>query len=178
LSRIEAGALQLQKEWNVLAEIIDNTVARLKRATQHHRLEIDVSEDLPLVQVDAVLLQQVFINLLDNSTKYAPVDTVIRITAHEEGATALLVEVINQGPPVPEEHLQGIFDRFHRVTAADRIPGTGLGLSICKGVIEAHGGRIWAENRADGFAFKFTLPNRLTKSMPDMQMDELHEQRS
>lgn len=178
MSRIEAGALHLQKEWNVLAEIVDNTVGRLKRATQHHRLEIDVSEDLPMIQVDVVLLQQVLINLLDNSTKYAPAGTVIRISAHEEGATALLVEIINQGPPVPEEHLQGIFDRFHRVTAADRIPGTGLGLSICKGIIEAHGGRIWAENRADGFAFKFTLPNRSIKSMPDLQIDELDEQRS
>jgi len=66
--------------------------------------------------------------------------------------------VKNQGPPVPAEHLDHIFDKFYRVTAADRVTGTGLGLSICKGIVEAHGGRIWAENLPDGFSFNFTLP--------------------
>jgi two-component system sensor histidine kinase KdpD len=68
------------------------------------------------------------------------------------------VQVSNQGPPVAAEDLERIFDKFHRVTAAERITGTGLGLSICKGIVEAHGGKIWAENTPDGFAFKFTLP--------------------
>ena len=74
-----------------------------------------------------------------------------------EGET-LHVQVSNQGPQVPPEHLERIFDKFYRVTAADRVTGTGLGLSICKGIVEAHGGRIWAENISGGFAFNFTIP--------------------
>ena len=72
----------------------------------------------------------------------------------------------NQGPPVPAEHLSHIFDKFYRVTAADRVTGTGLGLSICKGIIEAHAGRIWAENLPDGIAFNFTLPLIWAGSQP------------
>jgi two-component system sensor histidine kinase KdpD len=68
------------------------------------------------------------------------------------------VIVSNQGPQVPQEHLERIFDKFFRLTAADKVTGTGLGLSICKGIIEAHGGRLWAQNMPDGLAFNFTLP--------------------
>jgi two-component system sensor histidine kinase KdpD len=119
-----------------------------------------------MVQVDAVLMQQVLTNLLNNSVKYAPPHTTIRVHAGDDGHDALLVEVTNEGPPIPEQHLTGIFDRFHRVTSADRIPGTGLGLSICKGIIEAHGGRIWAENLSRGMAFKFTLPKKVASPVP------------
>jgi two-component system sensor histidine kinase KdpD len=83
----------------------------------------------------------------------------------------VVARVINHGPPVPEEHLDRIFDKFHRVTAADRVTGTGLGLSICKGIVEAHGGRIWAENLPDGLAFSFTLPLHV-KDMPPLKMVE------
>jgi two-component system, OmpR family, sensor histidine kinase KdpD len=70
----------------------------------------------------------------------------------------LHVQVSNQGPQIPTEHLERIFDKFYRITAADRVTGTGLGLSICKGIVEAHAGHIWAENISDGLAFNFTLP--------------------
>ena len=73
----------------------------------------------------------------------------------------------NQGPPVPEEHLERIFDKFYRVTEADRVTGTGLGLSICKGIIEAHGGKIWAENEPCCFVFHFTLPLTLDGALPE-----------
>jgi len=119
---------------------------------------VSVSEDLPLVPVDYGLMEQVFANLISNSTKYSPEGSQIRIQAHLQGKQTLQVQVSNQGPPVPELHLDRIFDKFYRITAADRVTGTGLGLSICKGIIEAHGGRIWAENIADGFAIAFTLP--------------------
>lgn len=171
MSRIEAGALKLEREWNVLSEIVDNSVERLRRASELHHLEVDVSEDLPMVQVDPVLMQQVFTNLIDNSIKYAPPHTTIRIRASDDGHDEMLIEVTNEGPPVPVEHLESIFDRFHRVTAADRIPGTGLGLSICKGIIEAHGGRIWAENLPGGLAFKFTLPKKAVRATPALPRD-------
>jgi two-component system, OmpR family, sensor histidine kinase KdpD len=173
MSRIEAGALKLEQHWNVLAEVVDGAVERLNRATRDHRLQVDVSEELPLVQVDPILLQQVFINLISNSIKYAPKNTTIRIGASKYDDDALLIEVVNEGPPVPVEHLEGIFDRFHRVTAADRTPGVGLGLSICKGIVEAHGGRIWAENLPAGFAFRFTLPNTSNELASVVPLDKI-----
>lgn len=158
MSRIEAGALQPQREWDILSEIVSSVTRRLRRVTQQHRLEVDVPDDLPLVPVDHMQMEQVFINLIHNSQKYAPRGTSIRVTARVQDDDRLWVQVSNQGPPVPEEHLEHIFEKFHRVTDADRVTGTGLGLSICKGIVEAHGGRIWAENLPDGFAFNFTLP--------------------
>jgi len=158
MSRIESGALKPQRQWNLISEIAGGVLARMRQAAQGHRLEIEIPEDLPLVPVDYVQMEQVFTNLISNSLKYAPPETTIRISARKQDGPAVIVRVSNQGPPVPEEHLDRIFDKFYRVTAADRVTGTGLGLSICKGIIEAHGGRIWAENLTDGFAFNFTLP--------------------
>ncbi len=157
MSRIESGALRPKREWNILAEIIGSVLARMRNLSGEYQVEVDVPEDLPLVPVDYVQMEQVFTNLLSNSLKYAPVNTKIRIRAAVEDET-IHVQVSNQGPQVPAEHLERIFDKFYRITAADRVTGTGLGLSICKGIIEAHGGRIWAENLPDGFAFNFTLP--------------------
>jgi len=82
------------------------------------------------------------------------------------------VQVSNQGPHVPSEHLDRIFDKFYRITAADRVTGTGLGLSICKGIVEAHGGHIWAVNLPDGFAFNFTLPLMLDGAPPPQVQPE------
>jgi two-component system sensor histidine kinase KdpD len=157
MSRIESGALKPKREWNILPEILGSVLARMKHLAGEHRIEVDVPESLPLVPVDYVQMEQVFTNLVSNSVKYAPEKTVICVRAFVQGE-AIHVLVSNQGPQVPQEHLERIFDKFFRITAADRVTGTGLGLSICKGIIEAHGGRIWAENVPDGLAFKFTLP--------------------
>jgi two-component system sensor histidine kinase KdpD len=158
MSRIEAGALRPDRQWLNLAEVVGGTVSRMRLALAAHRLEIDVPDELPLVPADYGQLDQVFTNLLSNALKYAPPGTAIRVRAWAEGGEAMRVLVQNQGPPVPPEHLEHIFDKFYRVTAADRVTGTGLGLSICKGIVEAHGGRIWAENLAPGLAFNFSLP--------------------
>ena len=157
MSRIESGALKPKREWNILPEIVGSVLARMKHLAVEHRLEVDVPESLPLVPVDYVQMEQVFTNLVSNSLKYAPANTVVCIRAQVEGES-IHVQVSNQGPQVPAEHLERIFDKFYRITAADRVTGTGLGLSICKGIIEAHDGRIWAENVSDGLAFNFTVP--------------------
>ena len=157
MSRIESGALKPKREWNILPEIIGSVLARMKRLAVDHKLEVDVPESLPLVPVDYVQMEQVFTNLISNSLKYAPANTVVCIRARQEDES-VHVQVSNQGPQVPPEDLERIFDKFYRTTAADRVTGTGLGLSICRGIIEAHGGRIWAENVFDGLAFNFTLP--------------------
>ena len=165
MSRIESGALKPKREWNILSEIVGSVLIRMKHLADEHKLEVDVSESLPLVPVDYVQMVQVFTNLLSNSLKYAPMNTVVGIRAQVEDES-IHVRVSNQGPQVPSADLERIFDKFYRITAADRVTGTGLGLSICKGIIEAHGGRIWAENVSDGFIFNFTLPLVWDGAMP------------
>ena len=157
MSRIESGALKPKREWNILSEIVGSVLARMKYLAEDHQIKVDVPESLPLLPVDYVQMEQVFTNLVSNSLKYAPAKTVVCIQAQVEDES-IHVQVSNQGPQIPSEDLERIFDKFYRVAAADRVTGTGLGLSICKGIIEAHGGRIWAENMPDGLAFNFTLP--------------------
>lgn len=164
MSRIEAGALNPNRKWNSVAEIVSGVLTRLR--TQNHKIILNIPEASPLVAVDYLLMEQVFANLLSNSLKYSPEGSAIRVSAQTRDDRTLLVQIQNQSPPVAEEHLERIFDKFHRVTAAERITGAGLGLSICKGIVEAHGGKIWAENRADGFAFNFTLPLILEGASP------------
>lgn len=175
MSRIESGVLKPKREWNILTEIVGGVLARMKHLTEEHRIEVDVPESLPLVPVDYVQMEQVFTNLVSNSVKYAPEKTAIRVRAFVEG-DSIHVAVGNQGPQVPQEHLERIFDKFFRITAADRVTGTGLGLSICKGIIEAHNGRLWAENVPDGLAFNFTIPLIWEGvSPPTMPMDTENE---
>jgi two-component system sensor histidine kinase KdpD len=157
MSRIESGALKPEREWNILPEILGTVLVRMRHLVEKHQIEVDIPESLPLVPVDYVQIEQVFTNLVSNSVKYAPEQTRICIRAFM-GDETIRVQVSNQGPQVPQEHLERIFDKFYRITAADRVTGTGLGLSICKGIIEAHGGHIWAANVSDGLAFNFTLP--------------------
>ncbi len=179
MSRIEAGALRPNRQWNLLSEIIDGVLAHQRRRLDSRRVALDIPEDLPLVPVDYVQLEQVFTNLIGNSLKYAPPDTTIAISARALPAENVVqVQVANQGPPVAPEDLERIFDKFYRLTNAERITGTGLGLSICKGIIEAHGGRIWAENLPPqpgkpGFAFHFTLPLSLGGAAPPVVQSEL-----
>lgn len=155
MSRIEAGVLQPERKWNELCEIIDRVLSRLKLQT--HRIDVQVSPDLPLVPVDFFLMEQVFSNLITNSVKFSPKNSLITISAAQMGES-LNVKVTNEGPPVPEQHLGRIFDKFYQITKTEKVTGTGLGLSICKGILEVHGGQIKAENTPEGFAFVFTLP--------------------
>lgn len=157
MSRLEAGSLNLQRQWNSLSEIVDTCLRRIHRATQNHHILVEVSDDLPLLFVDAVLIEQVFINLIRNSVKYAPLDTNIEIKARVSDEV-VRVQISNQGPGIPPEHIDQIFDKFHPIPGRDSMQGTGLGLSICKGIVESHGGQIHAENLEEGVAFIFTLP--------------------
>ncbi|HEX5840006.1 MAG TPA: ATP-binding protein, partial [Anaerolineales bacterium] len=165
MSRIESGVLKPKREWNILSEIVGSVLARMKHLAETHQVNVDIPENLPLVPVDYVQMEQVFTNLVSNSLKYAPAKSVICIRTRVEHES-IHVQVSNQGPQVPPENLERIFDKFYRITAADQVTGTGLGLSICKGIIEAHGGVIWAENLPDGLAFNFVLPLRWEGTLP------------
>jgi two-component system sensor histidine kinase KdpD len=157
MSRIEAGLLKPQRQWNDLGEILQSVLGRMRNVLVRHSVVGEVPPDLALVPVDFVEIEQVFGNLLSNSAKYSPPGTTIQVSAREENPW-VQVEIRNQGPSIPEAYLERIFDKFFRVTAREQITGTGLGLSICKGIVEAHGGRIWAENLPGGMVFKFLLP--------------------
>ncbi len=165
MSRIEMGALQPAQKSNSLREIVSGTVRRMRQPLATHNLLINFPDDLPLVFVDYSQMDQVFANLLSNSAKYAPVGSRITVNAIRLSEDMVQVQVINEGPPVAEEHLTRIFDKFYRVTDAAMVTGTGLGLSICKGIIEAHHGKIWAENRKEGFTFTFTIPVASRKTL-------------
>lgn len=158
MSRIEAGALKPDLNWNELSEIVESASRRMRHVLDGFKLTIDVPEDLPLAPVDFMQIERVFTNLLSNSAKYAPPASEIQIKAWVQNDQALCIQIANQGPPIPEGDLERIFDKFYRITNAARVTGTGLGLSICKGIIEAHGGRIWAENLPGRFAFNISLP--------------------
>jgi two-component system sensor histidine kinase KdpD len=174
MSRIESGALKPQKEWNAIEEIAMGASTKIHKQLVNHHLEMHFADHLPLVPTDFVMVGQVFMNLISNSIKYAPPDTTILIYCQQE-EDCLHVKVSNQGPPVPEQHLDRIFEKFHRVTKADQITGTGLGLSICKGIIEAHGGKIWAENEQEHFVFHFILPITLDGSLPKIPEEITNE---
>ena len=123
------------------------------------------------VSVDFGLIVQTFVNVLDNAFKYSKPDSSVEIVARKV-ERQIEIEVADRGVGIPSQDLQHVFDKFYRVTAADRVTGTGLGLSICKGIIQGHGGRIWAENLPDGFGFNFTVPLLLDgTSAPKLPMD-------
>jgi len=180
MSRIESGALKPDREWADLSEIASGAALRSRAEAARHVMEVDVPESLPLLPVDPVQIDQVFTNLISNSVKYAPPGTRIRILARVQDDAFARVEVLNESPHIPSEDLTRIFDQYYRVTNADKVMGTGLGLSICKGIIEAHGGKMWAENRLGdgaakdrGFAFYFTLPRTWNGASPKMPPPEV-----
>jgi len=162
MSRIESGALHPQREWVDLIDIIDGTLEHLSDDLGRHRLTLDVPETVPLIPADPVQLDQVFTNLINNSIKYAPTGTLITLQVVTQAVEKLVqVQLSNQCQRLSADDLSRIFDKFYRLTHAERVQGAGLGLSICKGIIEAHGGRLWAENWSGsepGLRFNFTLP--------------------
>jgi two-component system, OmpR family, sensor histidine kinase KdpD len=156
--RVESGALQVQKEWQPLEESLGVALIRLEDRLRDHPVQVKLPPDLPLVPLDAVLIEQVFINLLENAVKYTPSGTPIEVSATAVDQ-AVRVDVADRGPGLPAGEEARIFDKFYRVPGATATSGVGLGLTICRGIVTAHGGRIWAENRPGGGAvFRFTLP--------------------
>jgi two-component system sensor histidine kinase KdpD len=158
MTRLESGTLQLHTEWHSVEEVVGAALGRFGKALAGRPVSARVPPDLPLVPMDDVLIEQVLINLVDNALKYTPAGSPIEITA-EDGVGEVLIAVADRGPGLPPGEERRIFEKFHRAGAAPTVRGAGLGLAICRGIVRAHGGRIWAENRPDGgAAFRFTLP--------------------
>jgi two-component system sensor histidine kinase KdpD len=158
MTRLEAGALKVQKEMQPIEEVVGAALNRMEDRLRGRDVTTAIPEDLPLVPIDSALIEQVLINLIENATKYTPPATAIEIAARRDGDDALVVEVADRGPGVAPEDRERVFDKFYRVREREG-GGVGLGLTICRGIVEAHGGRIWVEPREGGGAsFRFSLP--------------------
>ncbi|HEY4016431.1 MAG TPA: sensor histidine kinase KdpD [Polyangiaceae bacterium] len=156
MTRLEAGALRVDKELNVIEEVIGSALNRVEERLVGREVKTDVPADLPPVPLDPVLIEQVLINLLENATKYTPAGSEIDVSAHVVDG-ALEIEVADHGPGISPADAERVFDKFYR--GGGPAGGSGLGLTICRGVVSAHGGRIWVTERpGGGAAFKLTLP--------------------
>jgi two-component system sensor histidine kinase KdpD len=160
MTRLESGAIKPKTGRYDIGEVVGSALERASKVLAQHKVEVDVAPDLPMLDLDPVLFEQVLFNLLDNAAKYAPPDTTVLIQAWQEDDTVKL-QIIDQGSGIPPDEIGRIFEKFHRVEKVDQVQaGTGLGLAISRGFVEAMGGTIVAGNRSDrpGAAFTITLP--------------------
>jgi two-component system sensor histidine kinase KdpD len=160
MTRLESGATQPNASLHFPGDIVGSALQRAGKILCRHRLDVALPADLPMLKVDAVLLEQAVFNLLDNAAKYAPAGSTIAVRGWRDGGHVLLA-VVDEGPGIPPDDLERVFDSFYRVRKTDHVPaGTGLGLAICRGFVEAMGGTITAANRTDrpGAAFTIRLP--------------------
>lgn len=159
-SRIEAKRLSLAKEKVDLPQFVREVVERGAKLTEGHPVRVEMRGIVPLAQADPARLEQILLNLLTNAAKYSYPETEILVEI-EPVLREVMISVMNQGPGISEEDRAELFTRFHRTRAAveEKVPGLGLGLYITKGLVEAHGGRIWVESEVGRYAtFRFTLP--------------------
>jgi two-component system sensor histidine kinase KdpD len=169
MTRLEAGGVEPKREWIPLEEIVGGALTRLESKVGAREISTHITDDVPLLSVDAVLMQQVFINLLDNALKYTPESSPLLIEARVEGPY-VVVDVSDRGPGVGETP-SVLFEKFRRGEVGG-VSGAGLGLAICRGIIEAHGGTLSAHNREGGGAtLRIQLPfpsdpPRITKGEP------------
>lgn len=167
MARLNAGKVTLRKEWCLIEDVIGSSLKLLRHALSRHRVIVDIAPDLPLVEFDAVLIERVLGNLLENAAKYAPTDTTIEIRARCE-PDWLVVEVNDSGPGLPTARRDELFTMFVRGEPESVIPGMGLGLAICKAIIDAHGGRIEACDRSSGgTCLRFCLPTGTPPALDD-----------
>lgn len=157
MTRLESGAISLRRDWVPLDETIGSALTRLETALESRKITVTIPSDVPLVLVDPVLLEQVFINLLENAEKYTPAGSPLEIVASVDADTAI-IDVMDHGPGLPPGAETRVFEKFYRGPPTGA-PGAGLGLAICKGIVEAHRGTIVAQTRPGGGAlFRITLP--------------------
>ncbi|HVE86170.1 MAG TPA: DUF4118 domain-containing protein [Myxococcales bacterium] len=157
MTRLEAGALEVKREWVPLEELVGSALTRLEALLEGRPIRTPLPPELPLISVDPVLLEQVFYNLLENAAKHTPAGSPVEISARVAG-DQLVVEVSDEGPGLPAGAESLVFEKFFRGTPRD-VRGAGLGLAICRGIVHAHGGTITAQTRPGGGAtFRISLP--------------------
>jgi two-component system sensor histidine kinase KdpD len=185
MARLQAGSIRLNRQWLMLEEVVGAALAVCRRTLAGHPVQVRVPADLPLIQLDAVLMERLLANLFENAAKYTPAGSALFINASVEqhaGERYVRVCVDDTGPGLAPGIQLTLFDKFTRGEKESAKPGIGLGLAICRAIVEAHGGKIGAENRqgADakvlGARFWFTLPASQTppfEALPDEGGSEL-----
>jgi len=158
MTRVEAGTLKINIKPCELRDVIGAALQALKDKLEKRDVKINIPGDIFEIPMDFSLMMRVFINLIDNAAKYSPPNSEIEISAEKQG-NDVLISVNDKGFGIPEGDLEHVFDKFYRAVKPKQVSGTGLGLSICKGIIEAHHGRIWAVNNKDkGATINIILP--------------------
>jgi two-component system sensor histidine kinase KdpD len=158
MARLESGAVELNRQWQPLDEVIGSALAVCHALLAGRPLQLSLADDLPLLHLDAVLIESVLVNLLENAAKYTPPGSAIEIAAQAD-ATQVRLTLSDHGPGLPRGREEAIFDKFERGQKESATPGVGLGLAICRAILQAHGGRIRGENRPEGGArFVVELP--------------------
>jgi len=157
MTRIESGRYKLEKVWCDVDEIIDSACQQLGDALSKHRISVTVPDDMPSVKIDPGFMEQALINLLSNAALYSPEETQIKIAAHMDGGH-LILRVMDEGPGLPPEVMNRVFDKFYRGPNAPP-GGIGLGLSIVRGLVQALDGEVTAENNPErGVTFTVRIP--------------------
>lgn len=170
MARLRAGSIRLNCEWQPLEEVIGASIKLLGEALAQHPVQVQLPPDMPLLRFDAVLMERLLCNLLENAAKYAPASTAITIAAQVENGKAV-VSVCDNGPGFPPDKLDRVFELFERGVTESAVPGVGLGLAICRSIVAAHGGEIHAGND-NGACVSFTLP---LGEPPVIELEDEHE---
>ncbi|MGH9835573.1 MAG: sensor histidine kinase, partial [Blastocatellia bacterium] len=179
LARIEAGAISLRRRWSSVEEIVAMARARAETLTRGRRLEVELEKELPAARVDTSLIAEVLYSLIDNAAKYSPAGSRIKISARREEDEMILIAVEDEGRGIPVELRERVFDKFFRATSEGaaslgRPRGLGMGLAIARGIVEAHGGRIWVESGAGGAGARivFSVPVGDEETSERLEHDE------
>jgi two-component system sensor histidine kinase KdpD len=171
MARLQSGTVHLRRQWLPVDEVVGSALQAMQGALSHHPVYTQVPAALPLVHIDAVLIERVLCNLLENAVKYTPPDSTITVAASVRG-TDLLLCVSDNGPGLPPGSAELLFEKFTRGERESSIPGVGLGLAICRAIMAAHQGRIWAERAPQGgAAFYLSLPLGTPPSLPAPEDD-------
>ena len=165
MTRLDAGAIELRRDWESLGDIAGAVLRRLADRAASHRVVVDLAPDLPLLRVDAALIDQALSNLLENALRHTPPGTVVQLRGRRI-EREVVVSVEDFGPGLPDEQIERLFDKFHQASGEGG-GGMGLGLSICRAIVALHGGRMWVERVAGGgLAFRFALPIEPEPALP------------
>jgi two-component system sensor histidine kinase KdpD len=166
MTRLETGAIEIERDWASIAEIAGSALEKLRERLADHRVMVELAPDLPLVRVDAALVEQALTNLLENAARHTPAGTVVRLLARQRDGE-LVVSVEDYGGGIPEADVERVFAKFHRGHAEGGAGGIGLGLAICRSIARLHGGRAWAARVPEGGTiFSFSLPIEAAPAMP------------
>jgi two-component system sensor histidine kinase KdpD len=181
MARLQSGTVQLNLQWQPIEEVVGSALQAISPALAGHHVVTDVANGLPLVQFDAVLIERVLCNLLENAAKYTPKGSTVTLSARLQGDD-LVVAVADDGPGLPTGREEALFEKFARGERESATPGVGLGLAICRAIIDAHHGRIWVEPGNEnvvgggaqrGARFLFTLPLGTPPEAPLPEADEV-----